>query len=100
MPEENSSLEPRVDALEVRMTRIEAEQAGTRALAAGTDRELSEVQVELRVHRSLIQALQQTQSETLSRVRELERKMDDGFAMTAAGFAAIGERLDRLAGES
>ena len=114
MPDDESPLEPRLSALEARMNEVEAEQAATRMLAAGTDRELSEVQVELRVHRTLIQALQQTQSETLTRVRAVERALDAGFAEMRAGFAemragfdaiadrfaGVDQRLDRLAGES
>ncbi len=100
-------LESRVSALEARVDEVAAESASVRELAAGTDREVSDLQIELRVHKSLIQALQKTQSETLARVRSLDSEvragfaevrseMREGFAMMAAGFAALGDRLDQI----
>lgn len=102
-----NELEPRVAALEARVDEVAAESAAVRELAAGTDREVSDLQVELRVHKSLIQALQKTQSQTLARVRGLESRMEagfaemrgdmgTGFAMMAAGFEALHDRLDQI----
>lgn len=85
------------------MNEVAAESAAVRELAGGVDRDVSDLQIELRVHKTLIQALQTTQSETLADVRSLRaetsagfREMRDGFALMAAGFAALGDRLDQI----
>jgi chromosome segregation ATPase len=108
----DGEIERRVDALEAetaamrdRILRMERHNADTRILAAGADREVSTVRDTLRGQQRSIQALHTDVRELQSglgrvetRLDSLESHMRTGFAMTAAGFAALGDRLDRLAG--
>lgn len=63
--------------------------SAARTLAAGADRDVSEVRAELRAHTSALNALRQTQIETAHKLDGLERTTTDGFATVSAGMAHI-----------
>lgn len=111
MTQESSShggdLERRVTALESDVARIAGDAAAARALAAGADREVSEVRVELRAHRQLLNALHETQSDMQREMRAAFGQVDQRFgwvdqqladvrAEMRAGFSAIGATLERI----
>jgi hypothetical protein len=70
--------------------------AAVRVLAAGADRDVSEVRAELRAHIQALNALRETQLEQAREMREgfaeIRTEMREGFAKTREGFAtqAIG----------
>jgi hypothetical protein len=70
--------------------------AAARVLAAGADRDVSEVRTELRAHIQALNALRETQLEQAREMREgfaeMRAEMREGFAKTREGFAtqAIG----------
>ncbi|MGQ0624464.1 MAG: hypothetical protein ACT4PP_07415 [Sporichthyaceae bacterium] len=86
---EAPDLERRVSTLESEVARLREQVAPTvvdaqaaRVLAAGADRDVSEVRAELRAHLGAINALHQTQVEQ-------GRRMDYGFAEMDRGLAEI-----------
>ena len=99
---------------QVALTRSDA--AAARVLAAGADRDVSEVRAELRAHTQGLNALRETQLEqgqeinglrqemregfTLQsrRIDELEREMRGGFATMATGMAQITALLTDIRG--
>ena len=99
---------------QVALTRSDA--AAARVLAAGADRDVSEVRAELRAHTQGLNALRETQLEqgqeinglrqemregfTLQsrRIDELEREMRGGFATMATGMAQITALLTEIRG--
>jgi chromosome segregation ATPase len=94
----DEEIERRVDALEVEtstirdeLLRMERYTAETRILAAGADREVSNVRDVLRAQQRSLQALHED-------MRDLQGEVRTGFATVGAGFAALNDRLDRLAG--
>jgi chromosome segregation ATPase len=103
-------LEQRVAALEHEQARLrehlrvaEGDAGAARALAAGADRDTSEVRTELRAHLQALNALRETQVEQGHKLDTLERKVDEGFAraderfaQVAEGFARADERFDKL----
>ena len=105
-------LERRVSALEQDVTRIQGEldraredTAAARTLAGGADRDVSDVRSQLRVQRTLLQALRDTQVEHGDRLERLERRMTAvELRLTAledriAGMdARLTGRLDALTG--
>lgn len=106
----DEELEPLVSALEDQMTEIRErlahvgdDAAAPRVLASGADRDVSEVRAELRGHRSALNALQETLTDTRREMRagfeEMRGETQGGFAAAAVGFAAIADRLDRAIGE-
>jgi chromosome segregation ATPase len=88
-----------------------ADAAAARLLAAGADRDVSEIRTELRAHTQVLNALRETQLEQSREMREgfasqgrridgleqrfdgLEQEMRTGFATMAAGMAQITELL-------
>ena len=78
---------------EARLTRVEADAAAARHLAAATDRDLADLGVKADANRKAINALGiQTAARfdrLEGRVDRLERKVDDGFAEMRAGFAQV-----------
>jgi hypothetical protein len=65
--------------------------AAARVLAAGADRDVSEVRAELRTHIQALNALRETQLEQAREMREgfaeMRTEMREGFAKTREGFA-------------
>lgn len=100
-------LEQRVSLVEVGLADVREQVAragedgrAARDLAAGADRDVSEVSVTLHAHRQLLNALGESQSEfrreVNARFAVLDAKVDAGFAEMRAGFAAIGTTLERI----
>jgi hypothetical protein len=91
------------DGVEARLTRLEndvaqlreesalarADATAARVLAAGADREVSEVRAELRAHTQVLNALRQTQLEQGQKIDALEREVRDGFSTVQVGMAQI-----------
>jgi hypothetical protein len=83
--------------------------AAARVLAAGADRDVSEVRAELRAHIQALNALRETQLEQAREMREgfaeMRAEMREGFAKTreafatqAIGMAEITALLTKIAG--
>ncbi|MGH3796276.1 MAG: hypothetical protein ACRDSP_15440 [Pseudonocardiaceae bacterium] len=58
-------------------------------LAAGADRDVSEVRAELRAHTQGLNALRETQLEQGREITSLRHEMREGFATLGAGMAQI-----------
>jgi chromosome segregation ATPase len=86
------SLEQAVGQLrdEVMLTRTDA--AAARELAAGADRDVSEVRAELRAHTQALTALRENQLDMQSEMRQ-------GFTKVNAGMSLIVELLGRTSGD-
>lgn len=107
---ESGDLEARVAALESqvaeiaklaeRVRRSEQDAAAARVLAGGADRDVTEIREEIRAFRqatvSSLNALRAGQADTDRRLADLDRRMTDGFATTAAGQRQIVELLTTL----
>ena len=119
-------IESRLSAVERDVARLREQQGlsasdatAARVLAAGADRDVSEVRAELRAHTSALNALRQTQLEqgdrltgvegrltgvegrldrVEARLDSIETRMADGFAMLGAGMAQIVQLLERPTG--
>ena len=85
---------------EIALVRADAQAA--RMLAAGADRDVSEVRAELRSHTRVLNALRQTQveqgraiDELRGELGELRIEMRTGFATLASGMADITTLLQR-----
>ena len=72
---------------QVALTRSDA--AAARVLAAGADRDVSEVRAELRAHTQGLNALRETQLEQGQEINELRHEMREGFT-------SQGRRIDAL----
>ncbi len=72
---------------QVALTRSDA--AAARVLAAGADRDVSEVRAELRAHTQGLNALRETQLEQGQEINELRHEMRKGFT-------SQGRRIDAL----
>jgi chromosome segregation ATPase len=91
-----SSLEREVARLREQTVLTSTDAAAARVLAAGADRDVSEVRAELRAHTQGLNALRETQldqgGEIVSLRRELAeqgREMREGFATLATGMTQI-----------
>jgi hypothetical protein len=71
--------------------------AAARVLAAGADRDVSEVRAELRAHIQALNALRETQLEQAREMREGFAEMREGFATQAIGMAQITALLTKIA---
>ncbi len=96
-------LEARVAALEARLEEVAADAVAARHLAAGADRDVSEVRAELRAHTGALNALRETQVEQGQVIGDLQVKVNQGFAemrgkldQTAAGQELIVGLLNTL----
>ncbi|MGH3901034.1 MAG: hypothetical protein ACRDTA_22870 [Pseudonocardiaceae bacterium] len=103
---------PDSDDIETRLTIVErdvarlreqvaltsSDAAAARVLAAGADRDVSEVRAELRAHTQGLNALRETQLEQGREMREQGREMREGFATLATGMAQITALLTNIAG--
>lgn len=106
----NDGLESRVASLEHEVARLSEQVALTssdaaagRVLAAGADRDVSEVRAELRAHTQGLNALRMTQLELreaqLEQGRELaglRREMHEGFGTLVTGMAEITTLLSKI----
>ena len=68
---------------QVALTRSDA--AAARVLAAGADRDVSEVRAELRAHTQGLNALRETQLEQGQEINELRHEMREGFTSQGRG---------------
>ncbi len=105
MPESDNNLESRVALLEREMVQLReqvaltsSEAAAARVLAAGADRDVSEVRAELRAHTQTLNALRETQLELDRKVTGLDQKVTQGFGTLATGMAQITALLTPKAG--
>lgn len=101
-------LERDVANLRGELTLTSSDASAARALAAGADRDVSEVRAELRAHTSALNALRQTQLEhgqALERLQESFQQQQassqqqagetsEGFAMVRSGMARIFSLLE------
>jgi len=72
---------------QVALTRSDA--AAARVLAAGADRDVSEVRAELRAHTQGLNALRETQLEQGQEINELRHEMREGFTSQGRGIDAL-----------
>ena len=126
MPDSNDDIEARVAILEREVVRLReqvalssSDAAGARVLAAGADRDVSEVRAELRAHTQALNALRETQLEQGraiagldqrvtgldqkvtgldQKVTGLDQKVTEGFATLGVGMAQITALLTGMAG--
>ncbi len=112
VPDSSDDIETRVAILEHEVVRLREQVAlgssdavGARVLAAGADRDVSEVRAELRAHTQALNALRETQLDQDRRitgldqkVTGLDQKMTEGFAMLSTGMAQITALLTGKAG--
>jgi hypothetical protein len=96
VPNSADDIEIRVAILEREVVRLReqvvlgsSDAAGARVLAAGADRDVSEVRAELRAHTQALNALRETQLDQDRRITGLDQKVTEGFAMLSTGMAQI-----------
>ena len=110
MPDSVDDIETRVAILEREVVRLReqvalgsSDAAGARVLAAGADRDVSEVRAELRAHTRVLNALRETQLDQDRKITGLEQKVTgldqkvtgldqkvtEGFATLSTGMAQI-----------
>ena len=65
-------------------------------LAAGADRDVSEVRAELRAHTQGLNALRETQLEQGREITSLRQEMREGFATLGTGMAQITALLTNI----
>ena len=70
--------------------------AAARVLAAGADRDVSDVRVELRAHRTALNALRDGRRELWKGQRELREEMRAGFAAVESKFAVVNSGLRQI----
>jgi chromosome segregation ATPase len=88
---DSSDLEARVAAMEARLGEVEQQVSAARELAAGADRDVSEVRAELRAHTRALNTLRETQVEQ-------GQAMDRGFAEMRARLDQTTGGLDQIPG--
>ena len=119
MSDSADDIETRVAILEREVVRLReqvalgsSDAAGARVLAAGADRDVSEVRAELRAHTQALNALRETQLDQDRKITGLEQKVTgldqkvtgldqkvtEGFAMLSTGMAQITALLTGKAG--
>jgi chromosome segregation ATPase len=103
MPDPDDDFEARLAILEREVARLREQSilissdatgarvdaAAARVLAAGADRDVSEVRAELRAHIQALNALRETQLEQTREMREGFAEMREGFAEMREGFAEM-----------
>ena len=107
---EPPALEARVEILEREVARlrelrerlglIAGDAAAARVLAAGADRDVSEVRAELRAHTTVLNALREDQLALHTELGVLRTETRAGFATLGAGMAHITELLEGLTDSS
>ena len=75
--------------LRAELALVAADAQAARTLAAGADRDVSEVRAELRSHTRVLNALRETQVEQGRALADLRVEMRAGFATLATGMADI-----------
>jgi hypothetical protein len=116
MPDPDDEVEARLAILESEVARLReqtiltssdattarVDAAAARVLAAGADRDVSEVRAELRAHIQALNALRETQLKQAQEMREgfaeIRAEMREGFAKQATGMAQITALLTKIAG--
>jgi len=96
MPNKYDELEGRVTAVEHELRRVREDATAARVLAREADRDVSVFGVKLDAHYKTLNALRETQLETLSRLTLLEHKVDDGFARVDQQFARIDQQFAQV----
>ena len=91
-------LEARVAALEARLDEVAADVVAARHLAAGADRDVSEVRGELRAHTRALSALRETQVEQGHAIANLQVQMNQGFADMRSRLDQTAGGLDQIVG--
>jgi chromosome segregation ATPase len=98
-------LEHEVAELREQVALAKSDAAAARVLAAGADRDVSEVRAELRAHTQGLNALRETQlehgraiGELREEMGELRQEMRNGFATMATGMAQITTLLTEISG--
>ena len=98
--------------IERRLKAAASDAAAARVLAAGADRDCSEMKAELRSHTTVLNAVRETQveqgktlaehSKTLAEhgqaIARLEKTMNEGFAKTEQQFAKVGQGMAHIVG--
>lgn len=108
MTQPDDDVENRLRVLERETARLRelaalatADAAAARVLAAGADRDVSDVRADVRAHTRVLSALRETQLELRTEFRESldaqGREMREGFATVHAGMAEITALLGRIA---
>lgn len=72
---------------------VAADAQAARMLAAGADRDVSEVRAELRSHTRVLEALRETQVEQGRAIAELRAEMDTRFAEMDTRFTEMDTRM-------
>jgi hypothetical protein len=93
-----SSLEREVARLREQVVLANSDAAAARVLAAGADRDVSEVRAELRAHTHALNALRETQLELRETQVEQGRETREGFATVGTGMAQITALLTEIRG--
>ncbi len=100
-----ASVERDVARLREQVALANSDAAAARLLAAGADRDVSEVRAELRAHTQGLNALRETQLEQGREITSLRqdvaeqgREMREGFATLATGMAQITALLTNITG--
>ncbi len=93
-----SSLEREVARLREQVVLANSDAAAARVLAAGADRDVSEVRAELRAHTQALNALRETQLELRETQVEQGRETREGFATVGTGMAQITALLTEIRG--
>lgn len=88
--------EARLTAVEREVALARADAEAARTLAAGADRDVSEVRAELRAHTQSLNALRQTQVEQGQQLVGLKAKVDDMDQRMTQGFATLGEGMAQI----
>lgn len=70
--------------------------AAARTLAAGADRDVSEVRAELRAHTSALNALRETQVDFAHRLTALEGRLDSLERTVQEGFTMLHAGMDKI----
>ena len=93
-----TALERQVAHLREQNALIASDASAARTLAAGADRDVSEVRAELRAHTQVLNSLRETQLEQGQVLAEQGQTMRAGFAGVNAGMEQIVALLDRITG--
>lgn len=96
-------IESRLSAVERDVARLREQQGlsasdatAARVLAAGADRDVSEVRAELRAHTSGLNALREVQVAQGRQLERLEGKVDQGFADVGAAITTVQTGMARV----
>jgi chromosome segregation ATPase len=110
MPAANDDLETRLSVVERDVAELRkqlaltsSEAAAARVLAAGADRDVSEVRAELRAHTQALNALRETQvdfgrqlADQSRRIDALDRKIDEQSREMREGFATLSTGMTQI----